>query len=134
MSAEVDSNVQLDLDQVAFLCQLEQQIYQDMNEVRTYERMEMSAGVAISPADSSRAGEPEIAGQTINISRGGCMVAVSTPPKVGDHYRVQIEGAGKRPLLTFARCVRAALSKDGDFEAGFQFFTPLELTDFPTTL
>ena len=127
MTPEVSSNAKLDKTQVEFLNQLEQQIRDDLREIRAFERMNMNAGVAISAADSSRAGEPVIAGQTVNLSRGGCMVQVSYAPQVGDHYRIQIVGVDVDPVLTFARCVRVVLTKEDEFEAGFQFFAPLEL-------
>ena len=132
MSTEVNPTLQLDIDQVAFLNKLEQQIQEDLTEIRAYERMDISASVAISPADSSRAGEPTMTGTTINLSRGGCMVSVSNPPRVGDHYRIQIQSDSANPIMTFARCVRAMLGKGEVFEAGFQFFTPLELAEFET--
>jgi hypothetical protein len=112
-------------NQLEFLNKLEKQIQDDLKEIRTYERMDLSAGVAISSADSSRMDEAVIPGLTVNISRGGCLVETSTPPQAGDHYRVQIMGIGGGPISSFARCVRVVLKADEVFEAGFQFFSPL---------
>jgi c-di-GMP-binding flagellar brake protein YcgR len=127
MTISQDLYTSLDPEQLEFLTKLEEQIHQELKDLREFERMEICAGVALSPADSSRAMEPVIAGRTLNLSRGGCMVEVTTAPSVGDHYRVAIVGFRADPLFSFARCVRVVLKKDETFEAGFRFFSPIEI-------
>lgn len=95
---------------------------------REHERFAVSAALDALPANlsDSTAGQP---GRTVDVSAGGCMGVFETPLRVGDVYRLQLHGRSTMPEL-FARCLRVRMLRQGAFEAGFVFLTPVDLSVF----
>ena len=64
---------------------------------------------------------------TGDVSEGGCGLVFPVTIRAGDVYRLEFERAKLDSPVTFARCIRCRFVREGVFETGFRFFTPVPL-------
>jgi hypothetical protein len=118
-------------DALELLHELEQNTPDEIRARRKHFRFEVKATVTLQPGNVSDMLKLRMQGTTGDLSEGGCRVLFPLPVRVGDLYRLEFEQA-KLPLpVMFVRCMRCILLREGAYEAGFMFFTPLAL---PRTL
>lgn len=109
--------------------ELEQNTPDELRRKRTSFRIAIKAGVTLQPGNASGIMKLKVKGVTGDISEGGLGALFPLPPRVGDIYRLEFDQS-KLPLpLTFARCVRCILIREGAYEGGFRFFAPILLPE-----
>ena len=116
----------LNADDQAFLAALEAQLQASSSDLRAHERHEIEFEILMAPADTSRAHEEPAKGRTLDISLGGLRATIDQPPRIGDHYRLQILSEACVPVTVFARCLRCSLLNETSFEIVMRFFQPLD--------
>lgn len=121
----------LNTDDLAFLAALQAQLAGEHTDRRHDQRYELCMAVALTPADTSRASEAVVQGETIDVSYSGIKAELPTPPQVGDHYRLQLRAQAGKSVTVFARCVRCALIDDTRFEVALSFLMPIAADDLP---
>jgi hypothetical protein len=121
----------LNAQDLAFLEELERQLGQEALDQRQYERAPLRLALSMTPADTSRAGEPANLGTTLNVSVGGALAEVQSPTRVGDHYRVRLFVRKDQELDVVARCLRCSLLSESRFEIALHFIAPLMRHDLP---
>lgn len=112
----------------ALVAELQRNTTANIRHEREHERFAVSAAFEALPVNLSDDG-PGHPGRTVDVSAGGCMGVFEVPLRVGDVYRLEIQGRGVMPEL-FARCLRVRMLRQGAFEAGFVFLTPVDLAIF----
>ncbi len=70
-----------------------------------------------------------LAGTTVDISQGGCLVVFDGAVQVGDIYRLDLDSGRTRLPQIYARCIRARMLHDTAMEAAFVFFVALEASE-----
>jgi hypothetical protein len=83
--------------------------------------------VILRNGNSSQLAGLEVQGITGNISGGGCLAIFPVPIGVGDVYRLEFEKGSLDIPLVFSRCLRCRLIHESAFEAGFTFFSPVQI-------
>jgi hypothetical protein len=106
---------------------LERQKGEEVSKARMHARVEAKLKVIVRPGNSSEVMLFKLQGITADLSRGGCRLILPLPVSVGDVFRIEFESADHRIPLAFARCLRCRLVREDAFEAGFSFFTPIDL-------
>jgi len=106
---------------------LEQQKGVEVGQSRTHARIEVELKVVVLPANSSEHARFRLQGITADLSRGGCRLILPHPVGVGDVFRIEFASLQVPVGPTFARCLRCRLVREQVFEAGFSFFTPIDL-------
>ncbi|MCA9099899.1 MAG: PilZ domain-containing protein [Pirellulales bacterium] len=114
-------------DSIAALAQLEQNREGSDGYRRLHERVTTRVKVTIQPANSSDRRRLSIQGVTADVSRGGCRVLFSAPIGVGDVYWMSLDRESLQIDPLFARCVRCRMVREDAFEAGFSFFTEIDI-------
>ena len=113
-------------DDLAFLASLEAQLSLEAADGRAHPRFNMELAFSVRPADTSRSQEPERAGRTLDVSRGGFRANASRPLSIGDHYRVRLFADPDEPVEIIARCLRCAFVDEQRFEVVLRFVAALE--------
>ncbi len=109
------------------LQELEQNTPEEIRARRKHFRIEIKAAVTLQPGNASDMLKLRMQGVTGDLSEGGCRALFPLPVRVGDIYRLEFDPAQLPLPLTFARCVRCLLLREGAYEAGFMFFSPVAL-------
>lgn len=120
--ASVDEEFGFDL-----LKDLEEQTSEKIRQQRSTERITIKAEVILQPGNSSELMKFKLQGVTGDVSKGGAGAMFPLPITVGDIYRLQFNRDQLDLPLIFARCLRCRLIREDAYEAGFVFFTPIEL-------
>ena len=107
------------------LAELEAQSIDAIRKVRAHERVRAQVTVELRPGDSSRRDELHLVGRTADISEGGCSAVFPGPVLAGDVFCLEFDGLDL-PMV-FARALRCRMLREGSFEVGFRFFTPVRL-------
>ena len=106
---------------------LERQDLDTIRSLRTQERIDIVLDVVLEPANSSDRSGDSFRGKTRDLSRGGTSAMFESPVGVGDVFRLTFEANSGIPMV-FARCLRCRLVRENAFEAGFRFFSDVEVT------
>ncbi len=106
---------------------LEKQTAPEIVRERGSVRIEHKLKVVVRSGNSSALLAFKIQGLTADLSRGGCRLLLPLPLGVGDIYRLDFDDSAHKLPQLFARCVRCRLLREDAFEAGMQFFTPVDL-------
>lgn len=108
---------------------LERQTPDEIRRQRSSDRIEIKAALVIKSGDSSRSREPAVHAVTGDISARGCRMLSPVPIGVGDVFRLEFDRASIDLPIIFARCLRCRLVREDAFELGFEFFSPILLSD-----
>jgi PilZ domain len=106
---------------------LERQQGEEVSKARMHTRVEAKFKVIVRPGNASDSLRFKLQGITADLSRGGCRLILPLPVGVGDVFRIEFESGEQRIPMVFARCLRCRLVREDAFEAGFSFFTPIDL-------
>ncbi len=109
------------------LQELEQNTPEEIRRQRTYFRVSIKAGVTLQSGNTSQLLDYKVKGVTGDVSQGGLGALFPMPTLVGDIYRLEFDREQLDLPLTFVRCVRCRLVREGSFECGFTFFAPISL-------
>lgn len=110
------------------LRELEQSVDESILRRRSSERIKIATRVDVQHANSSERDALHIEGLSGDISNGGCQLLLPRPILAGDIFWLDFTVGEAASLGTlFARCQRCRLISEGSFEAGFRFFTNLDL-------
>ncbi|MFQ5489431.1 MAG: PilZ domain-containing protein [Phycisphaerae bacterium] len=117
--------------EVAFdlMQELEQNTPDELRSQRAHFRMAIKAGVTLQAGNASDMLKFKVQGVTGDVSEGGLGALFPLPPRVGDVYRLEFDQAQLPLPMTFARCVRCVLVREGAYEGGFRFFAPIFLPE-----
>ena len=109
---------------------LEQQTSDNIRKQRSSDRITIKSKVILQSGNSSELLKYKIQGVSGDISKGGSRVMFPMPIGVGDIYRLRFETDQLNLPLIFARCMRCVLIREDAYEAGFSFFTAIDLSDY----
>ncbi|MFO0827152.1 MAG: PilZ domain-containing protein [Phycisphaerales bacterium] len=101
---------------------------------RLHPRFTVALPVVARPANFSDRAAAGATGRTVDISQGGCMVIFEQAVYVGDVYAIDVDRRNTKLPLIYARCVRARMLHDDAIEAGFAFFTALDVTELSESM
>lgn len=119
----------IDNDAFDLMQDLERQTPQEFRRKRQSHRIAVKARVLVQSGNSSELAAFKIEGMLGDISANGFRVITSLPMGVGDVYRVSFRDALAELPLTFVRCIRCQMVREGAYESGFQSFQPMALPD-----
>lgn len=114
-------------DAFELLAEIERNTPEQVRRQRAHFRLQFKTSVILQPGDASRLLEFKVQGVTGDLSEGGCKALFPVPIRVGDIYRLQFDRSELELPLIFSQCVRCHFIREGAYEAGFQFFTPITL-------
>jgi hypothetical protein len=109
---------------------IEQQTDENIRKLRSHDRLTVKAKLILQSANSSELLSYKVQGIMGDVSKGGCRAMLPIPINVGDVYRLRFDRQGFDISLIFARCLRCRLVREDAYEAGFTFFTPIDLAAF----
>jgi PilZ domain len=95
--------------------------------LRRHERLTVSGAMQALPGNLSADVSDAVDGSAVDVSAGGCMGVFERPLRVGDVYRIRLDSKEARMPIAYARCVRVRLLRESAFEAGFSFFSPVDV-------
>lgn len=98
----------------------------EVQKLRSHERLELRLVAELRPANLSAGSDVVAKGHTLDVSPGGCRARLSSPPVVGDIYRMHLVVDGRDLPRVHALCMRTVLVGEAEVEAAFQFLSPLE--------
>ncbi len=124
MNEKVKKELDLDL-----LEELEGQKQTNADRMRLHERVPIRTKLVLQPSSAMEAMKLRLQGLTCDLSMGGCRAVFPMGVMVGDVFRLQIELENHDLPVVFARCLRCRMINDTAFEAGFTFFTKIELDE-----
>ncbi len=107
--------------------ELEKNTPKEILRQRGHFRVTVKAEVTLHSATTSELLAFEVQGATGDLSEGGCGLVFPVTIRAGDVYRLEFERAKLDLPVTFARCIRCRFVREGVFETGFRFFTPIPL-------
>ena len=107
---------------------LERQAEGNMRAKRGSDRIMVTLKVILRPGNSSELIDLKWQGVTGDISAKGCRTMFPLPAKVGDVYRLEFEHENVTLPMVFARCMRCQLIREDGYEAGFKFFSAIDLS------
>ncbi|MFH1747182.1 MAG: PilZ domain-containing protein [Planctomycetota bacterium] len=107
--------------------ELEQNTPQEILRQRGHFRISVKAGVTLYSATTCELLSFEVKGVTGDVSESGCGLVFPVTIRAGDVYRLEFERAKLDLPVTFCRCIRCRFVREGVFETGFRFFTPVPL-------
>ena len=105
--------------------ELEKNTPEEILRQRGHFRVNVKAGVTLYSATTTELLVFEVKGVTGDVSESGCGLIFPVTIRAGDVYRLEFERAKLNLPVTFARCIRCHFVREGVFEAGFRFFTPV---------
>lgn len=115
------------------LRELERNTPDEIRRQRAHFRLAIKAGITLQSGNASQLLDFKVRGVTGDISQGGLGALFPIPTGVGDVYRLELDRDRLDLPLTFARCVRCRLVREGAYESGFSFFTPISLPENAVT-
>ena len=96
---------------------------------RAHALVTIKAHVTLRPGNASQLMDFKVQGVTGDISEGGLRALFPMPLYAGDIYRLEFDQAELSLPLIFAQCVRCRMLRDGAYECGFRFFTPISVPE-----
>ncbi len=132
MFDDIDKGQEFDLNTeegFELLRELERNTPDEIRKQRTHFRIPIKATVILQPGNSSQILEFKVKGVTGDISEGGLGAVFPIPIQVGDIYRLTFDSSPVDLPMLFARCMRCALVREGNFSCGFKFFTNITLPE-----
>jgi len=93
---------------------------------RAHTRTEVRSSVTLESCNYSERTVPPHRGVTGDVSSGGCLLLLEEPLNVGNIYEITWDRTHVDSPAVLGRCVRCRYIRSDAFEAGFQFFAPLE--------
>ncbi|MEO0512303.1 MAG: PilZ domain-containing protein [Planctomycetota bacterium] len=118
---------EIDLANAELLGELEQSTPESVRAARAYTRLEVRTRVVVQPANMSERRTLKVQGITGDISAGGCQLLVPIPLNVGDIYWLVFDRSVVDVSPVYGRCMRSRVIREDAFEAGFAFFSPIDL-------
>ncbi|CAG0975138.1 hypothetical protein PHYC_01463 [Phycisphaerales bacterium] len=119
----------IDKDAFDLMRDIERQTPDEIRRKRSSHRIAVKARIVVQPGNSSDLGKLKLEGVLGDISANGCRIMTALPLRVGDIYRIDFRDALADLPMTFVRCVRCHLVREGAYESGFQTFHALVLPD-----
>lgn len=119
---------QLTPDQVELLREMEQSKPDSVKKLRAHTRVSIQSRIIAQPGNYSDRLKLKLQGMTGDISPGGCQTLFSMPISVGDIYLISFTREEIDLSPVYARCMRCRIVREGAFEAGFMFFSPVDLS------
>lgn len=117
----------LELADADLLAELEQSTPEAVKGARLHTRVTIRTRVYVQPGNMSERRALKVQGVTGDISAGGCQLLLPLPINVGDIYFITFDKEALGITPAYARCMRCRLVREDAFEAGFAFFTPIDL-------
>ena len=117
-----------DPDTVELLIELEQNVPEAIKAQRSSTRITVKARVEAFPASVRDREEHGNTGVTGDISAGGCQVLFSRPVCPGDVLYLVFDRETLDLAPVMAKCMRSRMVNDSAFEAGFAFFSSLDVS------
>lgn len=117
----------LDNTSLEALSELEKNTPDAVKGLRAHERLSIRSKVVAEPGNASDRLSMKVQGVTGDLSASGCQVLFPLPLGVGDIYRISFDRTQVDVAPVFARCMRCRVVRDDAYEAGFAFFTSLDL-------
>ncbi len=115
-------------DALEALADLERNKSSEIKEARTSSRIRIKSKVIVQPGNSGERNKIKIQGVTGDISAGGCQILFPVPLQVGDIYWLTFDRNDLQIDSMFVRCLRVRLIREDAFEAGFKFFSTIDLS------
>ncbi len=109
--------------------ELESNTPEQIRRQRTSFRMAVKAEVTLQSGNASQLLDFKFKGVTGDVSEQGCGALFPIPARVGDIYRLEFDRMKLGIPLTYARCVRCGLVREGAFDCGFKFFSAISLPE-----
>jgi len=110
-----------------FLSEIEHQTSEEIKAQRNSQRITIKTPVILKPGNLSEVPGFKVQGVSGDISAGGMGGVFPIPVNVGDVYRMSFDKKVLDIPVVFARCLRCKMIRENAFEAGFSFFSPIEL-------
>ncbi|MFT6040661.1 MAG: c-di-GMP-binding flagellar brake protein YcgR [Gammaproteobacteria bacterium] len=107
------------------IAELERQSIEQIRQVRAHKRISSHVGVELRPGNASARGELPLSGKTNDISEGGCSAIFPSAILPGDIFQLQFDAKAIDVPVVFAHAMRCRMLKEGSFETGFRFFSPV---------
>jgi c-di-GMP-binding flagellar brake protein YcgR len=107
------------------IAELERQSIEQIRQVRAHERIRSRVGVELRPGNASARGDLPVRGKTNDISEGGCSAIFPSAILPGDIFQLEFDATAIDLPVVFAHAMRCRMLKEGSFETGFRFFTPV---------
>jgi len=129
MFDDFDKPVEVLGEEQAFdlLRELERNTPEEIRRQRAHFRVGVRANVTLQSGNASELLDFKVQGVTGDVSESGIGLLAPLPMRVGDVYRLTFDRDKLDLPVTFARCVRCRLVREGAFESGFVFFAPIGL-------
>jgi c-di-GMP-binding flagellar brake protein YcgR len=109
------------------LRELEQNTPEEIRQQRRHFRLEIKATVTLQPGNTSDMLKFKMQGTTGDVSQSGCRILFPLAVRVGDLYRIEFDRAQLDLPMIFVRCVRCQFLREGAYDAGFVFLSPITL-------
>jgi hypothetical protein len=110
------------------LADLERNTADEVKQMRAHTRIRVKSEVVAQPGNSSDRLKFKIVGVMGDISAGGCQILFPVALGVGDVYWLTFDKRVLELGSMFARCVRCRVVREDAFEAGFSFFSPIDVS------
>jgi c-di-GMP-binding flagellar brake protein YcgR len=114
------------------IAEIEQSTPENIKQMRSSARISIRAKVIAQPGNAGERNSFQSQGVLGDISYGGCLILFPDPLRVGDIYRLSFDKSVLNVEPTFGRCLRCRLIREDAFEAGFSFFSPIDLSKVAT--
>ena len=109
------------------IAELERQSLEQIRQVRAHERYSSKVSVELRHGNASAKEDLLLCGKTNDISEGGCSVVFPSALLPGDIFQLTFDSKAIDLPVVFARAMRCRFLKEGSYEMGFRFFTPVVL-------
>ena len=96
---------------------------------RNAERLRWRGQVRVSGTYDNQPDRSPVPADLLDLSRDGCRLVAPVPLQVGDVFRITFDREELDIPLSFARCTRCRLLREDSFEAGLEFFSPIQLPE-----
>lgn len=116
-------------DSFELLTELERNTPEEIRRRRGSFRFAVKATVTLQSGNASQLLDFKVRGVTGDVSEGGMGALFPIPALVGDVYRLEFDRAQLDLPMTFARCMRCALVREGAYSSGFKFFANIPLPE-----
>ncbi len=115
-------------DAMESLADLERNVSDVVKRARSSSRVRIRSKVIAQPGKSGDRLKSKVQGITGDISAGGCQILFPIPLRVGDIYWLTFDKNDLEIDSVFGRCQRCRLIREDAYEAGFKFFTRIDLS------
>lgn len=123
------SDTLLEDDVLESLADFERNTSDSVKRARSSTRLRIRSKVIAQPGNSGDRMKFKIQGVTGDISTGACQILFPIPLRVGDIYWLTFDKTELDLDSVFARCLRCRLIREDAYEAGFEFFEPIDLSE-----